>query len=173
MKNFYSQNKKCLKCEKPIANQNKQGYCRKCYLALFRVKNRDHTAEYHKEKYLKNKREINSKIKERYHSDPVYRIKDILRSRVRHLIKSKAKRHSHVKNLGCSVEELQIYLESKFQPGMTWENHGRYGWHIDHIRPLSSFDLENSVEFKQACHYTNLQPLWCNDNLSKSNKYED
>ena len=71
------------------------------------------------------------------------------------------------KDLGCTIKELKIYLESKFQPGMTWENHGRFGWHIDHEVPLSSFDLTDREQFLKACHYTNLQPLWWNENLSK------
>ncbi|MEM4726181.1 MAG: hypothetical protein QXG63_04505 [Nitrososphaerales archaeon] len=63
-----------------------------------------------------------------------------------------------------------MYLESKFLPGMTWDNHGRNGWHIDHVRPLSSFDLTDPEQLKQACHYTNLCPMWANDNIRKSNK---
>jgi hypothetical protein len=52
---------------------------------------------------------------------------------------------------------------------MTWENHGQYGWHIDHIRPVSSFSAE---EIMQVNHYTNLQPLWASDNIKKSNKWD-
>lgn len=66
---------------------------------------------------------------------------------------------------------FKVYLESLFQPGMVWENYGNDGWHIDHVRPLSSFDLLDPVQFSQACHYTNLQPLWAKDNLSKGNKW--
>jgi hypothetical protein len=77
---------------------------------------------------------------------------------------------SAIDELGCSVDQLKRYLESKFQPGMTWDNWTRDGWHIDHIKPLSSFDLTDPGQFKVACHYTNLQPLWAKDNLVKSNK---
>ena len=70
--------------------------------------------------------------------------------------------------VGLSSEELKIYIESKFLEGMTWENYGLHGWHIDHIIPLSSVKTED--EIIKLCHYTNLQPLWAKDNLSKHNK---
>jgi hypothetical protein len=53
---------------------------------------------------------------------------------------------------------------------MSWNNHGQ--WHIDHVRPCSSFNLLNPEEQQQCFHYTNLQPLWAADNLSKSDTYE-
>lgn len=67
--------------------------------------------------------------------------------------------------LGCSYEELVAHLTSLFQEGMTWENYGE--WQVDHKRPLSSFDLTDPAQLAQAAHYTNLQPLWWSDNLSK------
>lgn len=75
-----------------------------------------------------------------------------------------------VQLLGCEWSAFIAHVESKFQPGMTWENHGLRGWHFDHIRPLSSFDLTNEDELRKGCHYTNVQPLWAADNVRKGGK---
>lgn len=99
-------------------------------------------------------------------------IGDKLRARISTIIRQKMqgkrKAGSAVKDLGCTLMELMDHLESKFQDGMNWENYGE--WHIDHIKPLSIFDLINEEDFKIAVHYKNLQPLWAIDNLKKSNK---
>lgn len=71
--------------------------------------------------------------------------------------------------VGCSIPELMTYLETRFAPNMSWDNRGE--WHIDHIRPCHSFDL-TKLEEQQICfHYSNLQPLWARDNLSKGKTY--
>jgi hypothetical protein len=70
--------------------------------------------------------------------------------------------------VGCSPQQLKEHIQSQFKDNMSWENYGYYGWHIDHITPLSSAKTEE--EIYQLCHYTNLQPLWAEDNLKKSNK---
>lgn len=72
-----------------------------------------------------------------------------------------------MESTGCTPPELRLHLESKFQPGMTWDNYGRYGWHIDHIKPIAIFDMTDPAQAKEALHYTNLQPLWAKDNYSK------
>ena len=72
--------------------------------------------------------------------------------------------------LGCTISELLKYLESKFLPGMSRENYGRDGWHIDHIRPLASFDLTDPEQRRIAFHYANLQPLWAGDNFRKGGR---
>jgi hypothetical protein len=108
--------------------------------------------------------------RERYEQDINYRLSCVLRSAIARATKA-TKAGSAVKMLGCSVKELRDHISVKFQPGMSWENWGSKGWHIDHIRPLSSFDLSDIEQFKKACHYTNLQPLWAKDNLRKSDKY--
>lgn len=69
--------------------------------------------------------------------------------------------------LGCTIDEFRLYIQSKFTDGMTFENHGE--WHLDHIKPISLATTEE--EIIELNHYTNFQPLWAKDNLSKSNKY--
>lgn len=92
------------------------------------------------------------------------------------LLRNPAKHKGILVLLCCSIEELRTHLENKFYPNpetgeaMSWDNRGFYGWHIDHIVPLSYFDLDDPEQLKRACHYTNLQPLWAKDNLVKSNK---
>ena len=105
---------------------------------------------------------------ERYGSNPENRkISRNLRSRLNKAIDSNWKTGSAVADLGCSIDQLKSHLEAQFKPGMTWGTYGRTGWHIDHIRPLCSFDLKDEVQLKEACRYTNLQPLWWDDNLRK------
>lgn len=93
-----------------------------------------------------------------------------LRSRLVQALKGIAKSTTTLNLLGCSIEELRTHLEKQFSEGMSWDNYGRNGWHVDHIKPLSSFDLLESEQQFKACHYSNLQPLWAEDNLRKSNK---
>lgn len=101
------------------------------------------------------------------------RIKDALRSRVRVALhqykKGSRKGGGAVKDLGCSIEELLTHLESQFTTGMSWENYGE--WELDHIKPLSLFDLTDSVQFKEAANFKNLQPLWRVDNQKKGASY--
>lgn len=97
-----------------------------------------------------------------------YTLRKRLRTRLRSAIKRRQKIGSAILDLGCSIEYLQTYLESKFQPGMSWDNYGK--WHIDHIIPLSKFDLQDIDQFSKAVHYTNLQPLWAVDNLIKGSQ---
>lgn len=103
-------------------------------------------------------------------NDIQYRIASNLRSRLRDAMKNNYKSGSAVRDLWCTIKYLKTYLENKFLPGMTWENYGYCGWHIDHIIPLVGFDLTDRSKVLMACHYTNLQPLWAKDNLIKGAK---
>ena len=102
--------------------------------------------------------------------DPLQKMIDGQRSRLRIALKQIEKSDETMNLIGCSAIELKEYLESKFTEGMTWENRGREGWHIDHIKPCSSFDLSDPEQQKECFHYTNLQPLWAKDNLRKGYK---
>lgn len=99
-----------------------------------------------------------------------FHIKGNLRSRLYSAIKWEAKSGSAVRDLGCTVDELKFYLEGQFQDGMTWETWSLSGWHIDHKIPLDFFDLTDKEQLLKAVHYTNLQPMWARENLSKGNK---
>jgi len=82
------------------------------------------------------------------------------------------KQNSALELVGCSKEELIEHIQSQFKRDMTWKNWSLNGWHIDHIRPISSFDLSDPAQQKECFHYTNLQPLWAIDNLKKSDLWE-
>ena len=140
---------------------------RKQYMNNYMQQNRDTLLAYKKEYGQKNKKKLNRARKKLLTENVNARLSHALRTRVNRAIKAKFKAGSVVKNLGCTIAHLKTYLESKFKPGMTWENWGILGWHIDHIKPLSKFDLSDEAQFKQASHYTNLQPLWWNENLAK------
>lgn len=122
--------------------------------------------------YYSNKDKIFKNIKSRKENDLNFKLASNCRSRIIDALKrtNNKKNSKTVEILGCSIEYLRKHLESKFQEGMTWDNYGFYGWHMDHIIPLSKFDLTKEKELKKACHYTNIQPLWANDNFKKSDK---
>ena len=142
----------------------------------WRTDNKEHKANIdkiwnknNKERNLKTSRE---RHKKRVKVDINYKLACALRHRLRHAIKNNQKIGSAVRDLGCSVEFLKKHIESKFIEGMSWGNWAIRGWHIDHIRPLVSFNLSDIDEFKKACHYSNLQPMWWRDNIVKGDKYE-
>ena len=98
--------------------------------------------------------------------DPLIRLQQNMRSSCSRVVKQLSlgkKPMSTFKWIGCSPEEFKARLESLFTEGMTWQNYGE--WHVDHIRPICSFTAE---EWEQVNHYTNLRPLWAEDNLTKS-----
>jgi hypothetical protein len=97
--------------------------------------------------------------------DPDYALRHALRTRLNQAIKAEYKSGSAVRDLGCTIAEFRAYIEALFSPGMSWANWGE--WHLDHKRDLAFFDLTDRAQFLDACHFTNYQPLWAADNLSK------
>ena len=138
-----------------------------------RKENREKIYEYEKAWEKENKAHRLILKKQNYHrrikDDLNYVLTLRLRSRLNKALKRLWKTGSAIEDLGCSIEDFKKYIESKFLIGMNWNN--RNEWHLDHKRPLSSFDLTDREQLLQACHYTNIQPLWAIDNLRKNAKY--
>jgi hypothetical protein len=165
----------CRKCNTPKTHQefpkDKTGkfgisaWCKSCYYK--------HNAEYQKNPKNKEKLHImQKKQRNLYKNNLNYVIKQRLRHRMWTVLKGNPKAGHTLELLGCSIQQFKSHLALRFQVGMTWENYGKYGWHIDHIRPCSSFDLSQPEEQRKCFHYTNLQPLWAKDNLSKKDKWD-
>jgi hypothetical protein len=98
------------------------------------------------------------------------RLSKNLRHRLRKAMLGETRGLSAVRDLGMSIEDFRLYIEKLFVEDMTWDNYGE--WHIDHIKPLSAFDLTDDEQVKEACHYSNLQPLWALDNMKKGYKQQ-
>lgn len=133
----------------------------------YRLNNKYYYEFKHKQWYNNNKDKINKNRRIRYHTDINYRVKENLRRRLNLALNKNIKSESTSKLLGCSIEKLKEHLESQFTEGMTWDNYGFYGWHVDHIKPCVSFDLSDPEEQHKCFHYTNLQPLWAEENRVK------
>lgn len=141
-------------------------YSRQNYL-----KHRDDKIQYTKTWRKNNKERVRENSK-RFKRKPIERIKRGLRKRIKELLKDASTKNDC--SIGCSKQELLIYLESKFQSGMSWENYGsgENKWHVDHIKPLNLFDLSKKEERCKANHFANLQPLWSHQNEAKSDNYD-
>lgn len=141
---------------------------------------REHRKKYNREYAKSCSAEVKGKInetrnsyrRERQEADVNYRLRRTLPTRIRQAIKSASgyKCTSSTKLLGCSIDQVRKHLETLFQDGMSWDNHG--DWHIDHIKPCVAFDLTDPEQQRECFHYTNLQPLWAEDNLQKAGRYE-
>jgi hypothetical protein len=150
------ENNKTLRQKNPNSKyyqQNKQYY--KDYSKKWIEENKEKWDVYRRE-YQRNYN------KSKYDSDPLYKLRMCVGTRIRLALKSqnKTKLGKTTDYLGCDYEHLKLHIESQFTEGMTWDNYGK--WEIDHITPVSK---------EGSHHYTNLQPLWEEDNLKKSNKY--
>lgn len=177
--NYYLM-KTCNKCnevkelkhfhKRSDAKDGCQATCKACSSAekkQYYLDNRDHKLAYKRKYYAENtekciKTSTKSQCKLRKTSVS-YKMACRLRSRLSQALAGKNKSASTLDLLGCSAEHARFHIESQFTEGMTWEN-----THIDHIQPCASFDLEDPNEQRRCFHYTNLQPLFAEDNLRKS-----
>lgn len=156
---------------------NKESKC--IYIKKYQILNREQQKIYSKkfretEKGKNNRKQY--RIKEyylKYGVDIEWTLKLTLRNRLKNAIMNNFKKGKTIELLGCSIQEVKIYLEQQFTSDMNWSNYGKNKyWEIDHIKPCDSFDLSDENEQKICFHYTNLQPLSITQNRIKSNKYE-
>jgi hypothetical protein len=186
----------CVSCRKKFLKQYRTDNHEDILLAKkeYREENKDSIYEYnkwyaetHKDEVRERQRNhqqdnrdnLNAARRERIKNDINFRIACNLRSRLWEIIKNGKKTGSAVRDLGCFVEYLMFRLESMFHINpktgeiMSLDNYGFYGWHVDHIIPISFFDLEYREELLVACNYLNLQPMWSEQNHSKSDTLPD
>jgi hypothetical protein len=119
---------------------------------------------------VKNRRVVQEKTNARYRNCPSVRILSVQRARLRHALNGRLKAAKTVELLGCDGEALKRHLEKQFVFGMTWENYGSR-WHIDHIKPCAAFDFTDPAQQRECFHFSNLQPLWAEDNQKKGGRY--
>lgn len=166
-KGYYSN---WLKLNKEAKNQKTKQYkeVNKTQVRAYNLAWQDSNRE-----YTKQKRKDNRKLRAQYEREvlskrPEYKMRQALRKRLKLALKSNKTSLKTLQILGCTMSFFKTYLESKFTEGMTWDNHGE--WHLDHIKPLASFDLTKDSEILKAGHYSNIQPLWAIDNLKKGDR---
>lgn len=99
-----------------------------------------------------------------------FRMLENIRRRVNSFLKAEDKSDRTMELVGCDMETFRAHIESLFTEGMSWDNYGMHGWHLDHVTPCASFDLSDPEQQKRCFHYTNTQPLWALDNLIKGDR---
>lgn len=171
-KHYHEHRIEILKRMRRYQQSNKQ------HLQNYYQKNKERICAYSKQ-WRKDHPEAfriaHKKWRTKFNQTPLGKLRHATRRRIENQMK---RLKIHIKTCsysdnGCSSIQLKQHIESKFQPGMTWDNYGWAGWHLDHIRPIASFDLTKPEEILAANHYTNLQPLWAKDNIVKGDKYEE
>lgn len=164
----------CSEEKQRINFANRTNICKLCRNIREKEKRDENREEYNaksRDWRAGNKDLINAKKREREQArrdvDPIYRLRHNLSTRLYMAVSKKVGKTFEL--VGCSRDELVSHLESKFTKGMMWDNYGT--WHVDHIKPCCSFNLEDPEEQKKCFHWKNLQPLWARDNTSKGGKF--
>lgn len=119
-----------------------------------------------------NKEKIRKRHRERYKNDIEYKITGLIRGHLNKMVYRYMGGNKHSvtnKNVGYSSRDLKEHIESQFEPGMSWENHGE--WHIDHIIPLSVLVKWGVTDPSVVNALHNLRPLWAEDNMSKGARF--
>jgi len=150
------------KAASPLLSQQYKEDRHKQYLK-HRIKHKAYQVKHRKHyNYIKR-----TWTKHMYNTNTHYKIRLSMASRIKGALKKGWKSATTKKLIGCTIDHFKKHLEKQFKPGMTWQNHAKDGWHIDHIIPCASFNLECPVQQLACFHYSNTQPLWAVDNLKK------
>lgn len=167
---YKNNSKKFKERSKEYRDNNKE----KVYKAkqIYLQKNIERYREYRKNYSKTNRKRLTESDTKRRRNDISYRITCCLRGRIKKVLRRGDKSAKTMELIGCNIEFFKSYIESLFEVGMSWDNYGFYGWHIDHIRPCASFDLTDPEQQRVCFHYTNLRPLWAKENLSRSKKWD-
>jgi hypothetical protein len=176
-------------CGVPSCKQRNKsnGLCLEHYRQKQYAENPGYYLSHHKRYYAENKSELNRSrvewFRKKKASNPAFKIlhniSSALRNHTRKAFRKIGKTEKTLILLGCTPQELVEHLKKTFHSHpvtgepMTLSNYGLRGWHIDHIRPIASFDLTNPEEAKKACHFSNLQALWWFENLAKGKKFQE
>lgn len=196
-KQFFVSEKQCTKClitknskffyKKSFSSDGLNSACKGCcnqYREINKEKIKKQRSEYGKNnrskiiiRETKYRKENLEKVKSmrlnrrqfRLKHDLGFKLKHDCQCRINSSLRNNIKSNRTMNLVGSSILHLKQYLESKFTKGMTWENRGLFGWHIDHIIPVSSFDLSDPTQQAKCFHYTNLQPLWATTEIAVQN----
>ena len=175
--------KKCSQCTewKSLENYTSKksrsdGLCDKCKSCW--TEYRRSRAQKDKDYRKSNRDKVNNWKRNMYHRSKenetdVFiqrRIKENIARRLRLLLEGQ-KSQPTVDLLGCSTEDFKIHLETTWDDGMTWENYGTHGWHIDHTIPCAAFDQDDETERHACWNYRNLRAMWSEENMWKSDTY--
>ena len=157
-----------LKNKKQIKEYRKKYYSKnkereKKQMREWCLKNKEQRKEYNSR--LENKKRRRNWTKKRYQTNVNFKLLTLCRARLLAALKGKSKSASTMKLIGCTIEELRKHIESKFEPWMTWENHGL--WDVDHIEACANFDLTDPEQQRACFNWSNLQPLEHIANIKK------
>ena len=171
MKEYRLKNKERLKERRRqyyLKNKEREKKQMREYILKNRRQRKEYMKEYNKEYRLKNRERIRNWENNKYQTNVNFKLRKRCRNRILMALKGISKSASTIELIGCTIEELRKHIESKFEPWMTWENHGL--WDLDHIKACAKFNLTDPVQQRICFHWSNLQPLEHIANIKKGAK---
>jgi Prasinovirus endonuclease VII len=165
---YYRHREKSKASRRKYYHKNREK-CRASNQAWLKA-HKDRIPEYQRRWKKKNREKWNAYCLKRRRTNINARLAHQLRDRISKAVKLNLKSAKTLDLLGCSIESFKIYIESKFDVGMSWENYGYRGWHLDHIVPCALFDLTKPDHQARCFHFSNLAPMWHNENFKKGKR---